>query len=208
MAILIRIAHGLPRGSRDGRHKRTLRRLLGALLPIAVLCVVGTLWAPAAEPQLSEPQIKAAFLVNFPKYVDWPAEVFAKTNSPIVLSVLGGNKLGDELAKMVAGKTVEGHPLMLKIVAKDEEIPTDCHILFVGATERQRFPAILKKLGDAPILTVGESDDFLANGGIINLGKQDKKVSVEVNLGSANKARLRISSKLLNVAHVQKDTAR
>lgn len=161
----------------------------------------------ADEPQLSEAQVKAAFLVNFPKYVDWPAEAFAKTNSPIVISVLGGNKLGDELAKMVAGKTIEGHPLALKPVTKDEEILEGCHILFVGANERQRFPAILKKFGKAPVLTVGESDDFLADGGIINLSKQDKRISLVVNLAAARKAGLRISSKLLNVAHVQKETS-
>ena len=156
----------------------------------------------------SETQVKAAFLVNFPKYVTWPAEAFAETNSPIVITVLGGNKLSDELAKMVPGKKVDGRPLVLSIAPNEDQITTNCHVLFIGAAERRRAPAVLQKLGDAPVLTVGESDDFLSSGGTINLAIQDKKVSVEVNLASANKARLQISSKLLNVAHVQKDKAR
>ena len=203
MAILTSMANRPLRESQFGRQRPKLSVLLATVLSLALCAVV----ARADEPQLSEAQVKAAFLANFPKYVDWPAEAFAKTNSPIVIAVLGGNKLGDELSKMVAGKTIEGHPLFMNLVTKDEEITVGCHILFVGAAERQRFPAILKKMGKAPVLTVGESDDFLADGGIINLSKQDKRISLVVNLAAARKAGLRISSKLLNVAHVQKETS-
>jgi len=173
---------------------------------LGLICAAQVTLAQPAAP--SETQVKAAFVVNFPKYVTWPAESFTKTNSPIVITVLGGSKLGDELAKMIPGKKVDGRPLVLNIATKEEQITNTCHILFIGAAERRRAPAILQKLGAAPILTVGESDDFLATGGTINLAIHDKKVSVEVNLASANQARLQISSKLLNVARVQKDKAR
>lgn len=181
-------------------------RVLGWGLLIGLVCIAPLSQAQPAAP--SETQVKAAFLVNFPKYVAWPAEAFARTNSPIVITLLGESKLGDELAKMIPGKKVDGHPLVLNIATKEEQITNTCHILFIGAAERRRTPAILEKIGAAPILTVGESDDFLATGGTINLAIRDKKVSIEVNLASANQARLQISSKLLNVARVQKEKAR
>ena len=185
-----------------GRARGTCRSLLLMLILLHLRPAIAE-----EPPQLSEHQIKAAFLVNFPKYVEWPPEALPATNSPIVIIVLGENKLGGELAKLAQGKTVDGHPLVVLDVAKQESITGDCHILFIGASERRRLPVILERLGKATILTVGESDDFLAGGGTINLTKQGKKIALEVNLASASRARLKISSKLLNVARVSKDKA-
>lgn len=150
-----------------------------------------------------EPQVKAAFLVNFPKYVDWPAETFVETNSPIIVATLGETDLGDHLRQMIPGRTVNGRPLVFKVITENDP-GRDFHILFIPDSARRRQTAMLEKLKGSPVLTVGETDDFLARGGVVNLARRDQKVRLEVNLAAARQAALKISSKLLSVADVVK----
>jgi hypothetical protein len=163
--------------------------------------LAGTSVAIAEEPMASEYQVKAAFLVNFPKYADWPAAAFSATNSPLVLAVAGETKVTDEIQKNIAGRTVNGRKIVLKRLATGEELG-GCHILFISAAEQRRAPNLFTQLKDTSVLTVGETDDFLERGGIINLARRDQKIALEVNLTAANKARIKISSKLLAVASV------
>ena len=150
-------------------------------------------------------QVKAAFLINFPKYVDWPANVFAETNSAITVAILGDENVANAVQDMIgSGRIVGGHPLVLKRIVREEEITNDCQILFIGASERQRIPLILGKIRGEKILTVGESDDFLEKDGIINLARQGRKIRLQVNLTAAGNAQLKISSRLLVAADVVK----
>lgn len=174
--------------------------LLRLLLVLSVFAGARGGFAEDAPP---EDQVKAAFLVNFPKYVDWPTENFAETNSPIIVATLGETGLGDHVRKMIAGRTVNGRPLVFKVIA-ESEVARDFHILFIPDSVRRRLPAILEKLKDSQVLTVGETDDFLSRGGVINLTRRDQKVRLEVNLVAARQAGLKISSKLLSVADVVK----
>ena len=159
-----------------------------------------------AQTPPSEFQVKAAFLVNFPKYVDWPPAAFAATNSPVVIAVLGETKVAEELQKVVAGRRVNGRKIVLKRLAAGA-VTADCHILFVAAAEQQRSPDLVAQL-NCCVLTVGESDGFLEHGGIINLARRDRKVALEVSLTAASKAGIEISSKLLAVANVVKGKAK
>jgi hypothetical protein len=172
-------------------------------LVLAAGWIAGTSVSIAEEPLPSEYQVKAAFLINFPKYVDWPAEAFAATNSPIVIVVLGETKVTEEIQKVIAGRTVNGREIVLKRLASGEESGV-CHILFISAAEQRQSPNLLARLKDTSILTVGESDAFLESGGIINLARRDRKIALEVNLTAAGNARIEISSKLLSVANVVK----
>ena len=150
-------------------------------------------------------QVKAAFLINFPKYVDWPASAFAETNSPIIVAIFGDENVANEVQKMIGdGRMIGGHPLILKRIAREEEINRDCHILFISASERQQLPSILEKIRGEKILTVSESGDFLDEGGIINLARQGRKIRLQVNLTAAGNAQLKISSRLLVAADVVK----
>jgi|ERR1035437_573065 hypothetical protein len=175
-------------------------RLVSVVLLVWVFFVTV---APAQVPAPSEQMVKAAFLVNFPKYVDWPAEAFATTNSPIVIAVLGEAKVADELQKIIAGRTVNGRSLVLKRLVAGEE-PGLCHILFIAAAEQPHSSGMFAKLKGSNVLTVGESDDFIESWQIINLARRDRKIAVEVNLTAADHARIKISSKLLSVANVVK----
>lgn len=176
--------------------------LLCALLVIAWGWSGGTFVSLAAEP-LPESQVKAAFLVNFPKYVDWPATAFAATNSPVVIAVMGKTEVTAELQKIIPGRNINGRNIVLKRLASGEA-PDGCHILFISAAEPPPSPNFLAKLKDGGVLTVGESAEFLERGGIINLARRDQKIALEVNLPAAEEARIKISSKLLNVARVEK----
>jgi hypothetical protein len=173
------------------------------MLVMAAGWIGGTSISIAEEPMPSEYQVKAAFLINFPKYVEWPAEAFAATNSPIVIAAMGETKVAAEIEKIITGRTVNGREIVLKRLASHEE-PGVCHILFISAAEQQHSPNLCTQLKDISVLTVGESDDFLDRGGIINLARRDQKIAVQVNLTAADKARIKISSKLLGVAGVVK----
>jgi hypothetical protein len=167
--------------------------------------VAGISTAGAEEAMPTDFQVKAAFLINFPKYVDWPANVFAETNSPITVAIFGDENVAKEVQDMIgSGRTISGHPVILKRIAREEEINRDCHILFIGSAERQRIPSILEKIRGEKILTVSESDDFLEKNGIINLARQGRKIRLQVNLIAAGKAQLKISSRLLVAADVVK----
>jgi hypothetical protein len=181
---------------------RDRRACLCALLVVAVGWIVPQGGIAIAEEPLPEYQVKAAFLINFPKYADWPAAAFAETNSPVVIAVVGETKVTDEIQKAIAGRTVNGRKIVLKRLASGEEAGV-CHILFIPAAEQQRSPGLIAKLKGG-VLTVGESDDFLERGGIINLARRGQKIALEVNLTAADKARIKISSKLLSVASVVK----
>ena len=159
----------------------------------------------AQQPAPSESQVEAAFLVNFPKYVDWPATAFAATNSPICVAIFGDDDVAAEFNKIIqGGKVIGGRPVKFRRVVSADELPGDCQILFLGGSQRQRIPEILARLQGASVLTVGESDDFLAQGGIINLAQRNKRIRLDVNLTAARQAHLSVSSKLLSVADVVK----
>jgi hypothetical protein len=187
-------------------HGGDRRALLGALMMMAAGWTTEISVTSAAEP-LPEYQVKAAFLINFPKYVEWPADAFAETNSPIVIAVKSETEVAREIEKVVAGRTVSGRDIVLKRLAADEETGP-CHIRFVSAGEQQRSPNLLATLKGGSILTVGESDSFLERGGIINLARRNEKIALEVNLPAADQARITISSKLLSVARVVKGKAK
>jgi YfiR/HmsC-like len=182
----------------------TCSRLLALAIAAGLWLSTQMVAAQGAEP--SEQQVKAAFLVNFPKYVEWPPECFAKTNEPIVLAILGDARLEDELSKMVNGKTINGHPLKVKRMVEAESAGA-CHLLFIGASAQPQWPKILENLSQTSVLTVGDSDEFLKAGGMIRLARRDRKIRLEVDLQAAQAARLQISSKLLAVADVVKNTS-
>jgi hypothetical protein len=174
-------------------------------LCIVLVSLIAAFWAlpaiAAETPALLEYQIKAAFLLKFPKYAEWPPEAFPDATGPLVIAVLGESKVTEEIQKGIAGRTINGREVVLKQLLSPEDA-IDCHILFVAAAEQPHVTGLLARLKNRGVLTVGESDGFLAAGGVINLALRDRKVSLEVNLAAADRARIKISSKLLSVANV------
>jgi YfiR/HmsC-like len=149
---------------------------------------------------VDEYQMKAAFLYNFAKFVDWPPQKLNRLNDPVVICVLGEDPFGKLLDDTVQGKTIEGHPLQLGRIA-DTSQAAGCHVVFVSISERRRLNAILTDLSSAGVLTVGETEGFAVLGGIINFKlENERRIRFEVNLNAAREANLKLSSKLLSLA--------
>lgn len=152
----------------------------------------------------TEDQVKAAFLLNFPKYVEWPPGTFADSASPIVLTIVADRGVEKEVRRMAQGKLFNGRALEVRTAEADDAIANDCQIVFISFAEERRARAILAGFAGRAVLTVGESEDFFADGGMINLVRHEQKVRLAVNLPVAEARELKISSKLLSVADVVK----
>ena len=170
--------------------------------PILCLSLVWLLSVGGGRAQESPPteyQLKAAFLLNFAKFVEWPPAVFAEAASPFVLGILGENPFGDALERTIRDKTINNRPLLIKEFRSGAE-STNCHILFISTSEKTRLPEILAGLRGASVLTVGETDRFNESGGIINFVRQGNKIRFQINEVAAKSAGLKLSSKLLSLA--------
>lgn len=152
-----------------------------------------------AQTQPTEYQIKAAFIYNFARFVDWPPQAFATANAPMVIGVLGENPFGDNLQQAINGKVVNGHPLQFRQFDSLSDA-LKCHVLFISQSEKKHLSKIIAKLKAAPILTIGETDGFIDAGGMIHLVLIQQKVRFQINNEAAKNAGLTMSSKLLSLA--------
>ena len=157
--------------------------------------------AAAQSPRAPEYQVKAAFLYNFAKFVEWPSPAFPGPSTPFRICVLGHDPFGDALTNIVQGKSISGHSILSMQVQSAAEARS-CHIIFLSPSDPGTLRQHLDRLHDFPVLTVGESADFLPLGGMINFVLEEERVRFEINLASAERHHLKLSSKLLAVARV------
>ena len=181
-------------------------------LRFLVLLMTACVWASPSgagdnSSLVSEYQVKAAFLYNFAKFIEWPAEAFSSGNAPIQLCLAGEDPFGPLLEQTIQGKAAQGREMRIKRLKENEDLRA-CHILFVGPAEDKRLAQIMDRLNGASVLTVGETHNFTRLGGVITLGLEQNKVRFEVNLQSAERARLKVSSKLLTLARVVRSEAK
>jgi len=156
---------------------------------------------PAQDSALTEYKIKAAFIFNFVKFVEWPPQAFANETSPIVIGVLGQNVFGDNLEQALRNKSIHHRPLQYQEFHSVAEV-TNCQVLFIGVSEKKRYAKILGALRGMSVLTVSESDQdqFIKAGGMINFVIQENRIHFQVNNEAAKSAGLIINSKLLDLA--------
>ena len=166
-----------------------------------LVLLLGCTSGRASAEMASEYHVKAAFLFNFAKFVEWPAVSFKDARDPISICILGKNPFGNTLAEAVKGKDIDGRALVVR-VAQDVKETCGCHILFISASERKRVRSALDTVSRHGILTVGETDTFTADGGVINFIIDGEKVHFQVNMPAAEREQLRISSKLLGLAKI------
>jgi hypothetical protein len=176
------------------------KRILGlAIITISVVVVyMPNVCAESSAP--GEYLIKAAFLYNFTKFVEWPPEVFKDSLSPINLYILGADPFGEAL-NSIRDKTVKGRRLNIKHVNHIEEI-SGCHILFISASEKENLKHLLYSLRNSAILTVSETERFAQRGGTINFIMVGNKIHFEINPDAAQQSGLKISSQLLKLAKI------
>ena len=165
---------------------------------LTLLCSCGPVLAQEA---LSEYQVKAAYLFNFLKFVEFPGESFADPLAPFVIGVVGEDPFGNALPQVVIGKTVQGRDLVIRLYHAGEDL-RGAHILFISASERKRLPMIFSGLRGSSVLTVGDTPGFLDAGGVIQFVNENDRIRFAINLDAAGRARLKMSSKLLSLAKV------
>jgi hypothetical protein len=165
-----------------------IRRSLTAIL----LAWVSTVHAE--EPTL-EYRVKAAFIFNFVQYVEWPEEALGE--GALNICVAGHNPFGSALAETVQGETVHERPVVVRVILEPEP---GCHVIFVA--NGSATSAYLRAVRQLPVLTIGESADFMAQGGMIGFVLEGANVRFVIDQHAAERANLRISSRLLRLARM------
>lgn len=160
--------------------------------------------APAASgtagAQVGEDELKAAFLYNFVKFVEWPCESATSGCEEIWIGFLGRDPVSDILEETVEGKRVRGHRIRIQRFASLEEV-REVQLLFVcpGSVD---VAVLAESLRDRPVLTVGQSDDFSERGGIVRLFLEGRRMRFEINPAAAKRHGIRVSSELLALARI------
>jgi len=177
---------------------------LASVLLAAVALGLAPGVAAQEPPTAIEYQVKAAFLYNFAKFVDWPPETFAREGAPFVIGVLSNEPFSEVLEQVVRGKTVNGRSFDVRRL-RDPAGAAACQMVFVGARETRLLAALLKAVRRTAVLTVGDGEAFTRQGGMMNFVVRDNRVRFEVNTDAAARSGLSISSKLLQLATIVRD---
>lgn len=167
---------------------------------------IGVVWAVAncgmdvraEDAAYSEYDVKAACLASFTQYVKWPANAFPDPGAPFTIGILGDDPFGGVLDKLVQGQTVAGHRIVIRRGRKAEDL-RNCQLVFISKSESARIAECLGALQGGTALTVGETTQFTGQGGMIGITMDGKKVRLTINSGTARRAGLELSSKLLKL---------
>ena len=169
---------------------------------MAACALAGALTSPArAASDRGEYDVKAALLFNFAKFVEWPVASFATTDDPFVIGVVGNDPFGQSLERTLAGQTIGGRRIQIRRWKKAREIGP-CQILFIAASEQSDLRGLLDQVRDRPVLSVGDMNNFASDGGIVGLVMDNHRVRFEINQNRADRAGLKLSSRLLSLAHL------
>ena len=177
-------------------------RFSAAVLGITLLCSGGLVRvAPALEP-IDEYTLKAAFLYNFAKFVEWPLNSFADNTSPFSLCVLGNDPFGANL-ETLAKKPVRERTLVIKHIRSITAL-SGCHILYVSPQELPQLEALLHNLEKAPVLTVCDTESCAESGLMLNMRMAENRVHLDMNLDAVQRTPLKVSSQLIKLTRIVK----
>lgn len=176
------------------------RPWFSAALGIGFALLSLQLVALGQQPNATEDQVKAAYLLNFAKLAEWPLHALPDDPSPLVVGVSGADEeFINVLKAVVAGKTIGTHVLVVRPVSSVDEMKS-CHIVFFRASERKHSQAAIEGVAQAGVLFVGEDESFLRQGGMINLVRDHGSVRFEVNSDALDRSQIHFSSKILALA--------
>jgi len=152
-----------------------------------------------------EYHLKAVFLYNFGRFVEWPDQALSPKGGPFVIGVMEKDRLKDGLA-LISGKRVRGRPVKVVSCGSAAEM-LKCHLVFLNSKDDLRVKKMLQSLRDSPILTVGETEGFCRWGGAINFRVEDESLRLDICPQAARRAGLRVSAQLLDLARIVKQDA-
>ena len=177
----------------------------GALALVLVLSIGFGRPAVAESPSANAATLKAAFLVNFAKFAEWPASSLPD-GTPLVVCVVDDPKVARALEEATGGRDVAGHPVVVREIEL-EGPGRACHLLYADGLDAKRSSRLVELLAGAPVLSVGASENFALQGGVANFFVEEGRMRFAVNLDAAQRARLRLSSRLLSLAKIVKDNS-
>lgn len=177
---------------------RTVSRLLRRL----GICLLASGLAWAGDPgALPEHQIKALYLFNFTKYVDWPSTTVTDANATFTIGVIGSDEVYADLLELTRGRTIKGRALSIKRIEGASDAK-ECQILYLARNDHGEINSILDAVRHVPVLTVGESEDFIDRGGLVHFAREENKLRLEINLEASHNVHLTISARLLPLMKV------
>ncbi len=160
--------------------------------------------ARAEDGAPGEYEIKAAFLYNFARYVEWPDDAVKEPRDAFVVSILGEDPFGGVLDRIAERKTVQDKRIVVRRLKSMADY-TPCHLLFIASSEEARLAEVADRLKAAPVLTVGDGAGWARRGTVMSFTMEERKVRFEANLEAAKRTGLKISSQLLRLARIVKD---
>ena len=175
--------------------RRAVRRVTAVGVAFAV--TFGLTGVRTDGAQVREYEIKAAFLLNFVRFVDWPADS-QSAGRPVSVCVVGSDSVDDSF-KAIGGRRIRGRSIVYSRIRFPNEASA-CDVLFVADTEKARIPDLLPRVDGSHLLTVGETDRFVDVGGVIGFVYRKNELRFEVNLDAAQRAGIGIRSELLTLA--------
>jgi len=189
-----------PCDSDETARKRADFRLERVRIFAALFLMLGGLYANELEYK-----VKAAFLFNFSKFIEWTTPL--PQGEPFVIGIVGVDPFGDLLEQTVRNKTINGRSLVVRRYSNVKQLGP-CHILFISASERNRLGSILQAVAGTGTLTVSEIESFAALGGMINFVLENNKVRFEINPEATARSGLQVNAQLLKLARVVRERAR
>lgn len=164
----------------------------------SILATLGISLSALAETQLSEHQVKAAFVLNFARYVEWPEKAFASREAVLVICLIGQDSIGAALTALES-RQVQGRTLKVRhgVAAEDAR---GCHVAVISDSEQRRLVPTLRSLAGQPVLTVSDIEGFIDAGGTIGIVPGDGRLEFEINRAALEQAQLKAGSQLLKLA--------
>ncbi len=173
--------------------RRLLAGVTSAGLAIALLSAAPT---PAAVAQpMAASALKAAFMLNFVKFAEWPAR---KPKAPILLCVSGDEGIADALTRTVVGQTVDGRPVQVSRIASGGVV-ADCQLLFIAERDPRRLAAILQEASESPVLTVSDVEKSATNGVMIEFFLEKDRLRFAVNIDAMERSQIKLGSRILSL---------
>lgn len=169
-----------------------------AAVLFVLLAIAGRVQAQAPA---DEAQVKAAFVYNFLKFVDWPGNASRRADDPLVVAIIGEGLTADAVAAFLATKRVGDRPIVIRHLAWDQSL-VGIHAAFVSESDAKKLHRVFDAATAAAVLSIGESREFASRGGVIGLLVEERKVRFDIDTEAADAAHLRISSKLLALGRV------
>ena len=166
---------------------------------LLLILILTAFTSHAQKRAAAEYKVKAAFLYNFTKFIDWPETAFKNSDDPFIIGIIGDDPFGAYLDETVEGEKIGTHPIKVKRFREIRNV-SGCHMLYINSNDQEWVGNVLSYAAGKNILTVGDAASFNKWGGIIRFYNEENKIRLEINLNRYKEAQLNISSKLLSVA--------